>query len=521
MTGFVTQYSVSAGQIVSVMQSLIQQESITSLTSTVYPVILDASLLPSALPWSSSSFVGSAGSTGTSFSLSIASNMPAAPVAPSGWYYPPTTSWVADIDYNGPPSGVISTLTSISNLAKAELAYNAGQAPVGAITLDSTNWMAGDSYFYVIQSPAALTPPYERTAAIKAVGSLTVNIAADSGYTNVQFRDHVGIGSANTGHFTINDQGSKAVIEVGNAGDIINLSPSSHVTLNFTGSNAHDIGYSVGSNVTNFAGASTANVVVSGFVHGHDQILLDYSADSSAGMSYYRPLSSALPLDYTGTAFITAGAAKIPALTLNGTQSVVIDLGAVGSGDIITVAANAAAAYKPSATGADNVGLYFIGHTSSGDSSGDSVIYSFNGDTHGTVTAGDLVKVATITGVSQLTAADFYSPYREPAALVAHAVTGGPMPNLGTLTLASTPQAQHDVAAAVLMANPAVQSESTADFLSTVYHNALGRAPDAGGFTAWSAALSSGQVDKATALIGIATSAEASAYAHGSWLQLA
>lgn len=64
------------------------------------------------------------------------------------------------------------------------------------------------------------------------------------------------------------------------------------------------------------------------------------------------------------------------------------------------------------------------------------------------------------------------------------------------------------------------QAQTNADFITSLYHNALGRNPDALGFHAWNAALDKGHLSRADMVIGIIGSQEARALASDTYFVL-
>lgn len=224
-----------------------------------------------------------------------------------------------------------------------------------------------------VSGPSTLameTPCVALNSEYVSLSSYGANLTATigSGVSTVTIYDGAPAGGhASSGFATVaTDTGSTASYCVETAGATLHLSAASTVTVEL-----------------NNAYYGESDLSITGWVGGSDHLSL--AEPGWQGL--------------TKASLVVAGSTPIQALDTAAAQTAtVIQLGTVGAGDAASVAAAAAAAYHPSTTGTDAFGVYFCGTTTAGN----TTVYAFLGDTHGTVTAADLVHAVTLVGIATL-----------------------------------------------------------------------------------------------------------------------
>lgn len=257
------------------------------------------------------------------------------------------TGWVEASSNQG------TALTALANLMSGQTATLTGMTYGDELIYDS-------AAAFVANTPAAgLQANYVSVSSFTT--NVNVNIGAGVGYVSVWDSN------ANSFHSTVNDAGSSARYDFETANAMLNLSSTSAATIEL-----------------NNAWYGEHDLTVNGWVHGKDVLsLAEPNWQSITTVSVQTGQVSTVNTSSSHTAYL-------------------IQLGNVGAGDASTVASAAAVAYHPSTTGTDAYGVYFAGTTSAGN----TTIYAFTGDTHGTITGSDLVHAVTLVGVSSVSASD-------------------------------------------------------------------------------------------------------------------
>ncbi len=124
---------------------------------------------------------------------------------------------------------------------------------------------------------------------------------------------------------------------------------------------------------------------------------------------------------------------------------------------------------------------------------------------------------ATVGASANTTGITLASPTQVMEALISHALNGTvTAADAQMMTTAASPTAY---AQAALAASPLASVTDPTTFVTDMYQDLVGRAPDAGGLQYWTTVIASNGGDRSAALVGISNSAEAITHAHAmGWL---